>query len=261
MRAFQLAAGHRLRYHDLPGTRPGAGGDAARPLLLVHGLGCAGSCDYPRLAREPALAGRRLLLVDLLGFGFSDRPEGFGYAVEDHAAALAELLDGLDLPPLDLFGHSMGGAVAIVLATLRPERVARLALGEPNLVAGGGLFSRPIAAMAEAEWVARGHARTVRAAAAQGDPIWAGSAAAASPLAFHRGACSLVRGGAPAWLDQLAALRLPRAAIYGARSLPDADADRLTALGLPLHVVPEAGHSMAWENPAGLAEALAAALP
>jgi hypothetical protein len=36
---------------------------------------------------------------------------------------------------------------------------------------------------------------------------------------------------------------MPRAANYGAHSIPDADADRLAALGLPLHVLPDAGHS------------------
>jgi pimeloyl-ACP methyl ester carboxylesterase len=253
MHAFQLADGSLLRYHDLPGRPPA--------ILFVHGLGCAGSCDYPRVAREPALAGRRILLVDLLGFGFSDRPEGFGYAVEDHARALAELVDGLGLAPLDLFGHSMGGAVAIVLAGLRPAAVARLVVCEPNLVPGGGLFSRPIAAQPEGSYLAGGHAAAVRAAREQGHPIWSGSAAVASPLAFHRGAASLVRGAEPSWLAQLAALAIPRSAIYGARSLPDQDAGRLERLGLPLRVVAAAGHSMAWENPAGRAAAIAEALP
>ncbi|WP_204376858.1 hypothetical protein [Aquitalea pelogenes] len=51
-----------LRYHDLPGS--------GVPLLFVHGLGCAASSDFPRVAADPALAGRRRLLLDLLGAGF-----------------------------------------------------------------------------------------------------------------------------------------------------------------------------------------------
>lgn len=253
MRAFTLADGSILRFHDLPGLGP--------PLLFVHGLGCASSCDYPRVATEPALADRRRLLVDLLGSGFSDRPEAFGYTVEDHARTLAALVDGLGLAPVDLYGHSMGGAVAITLAALRPARVGRIVLCEPNLVPGGGFFSSPIAAQDEAVYARVGHALTVAAAREAGNVVWAGSLATTSPRAVHRGATSLVRGSSPTWLAQLAALALPRTGIYGARSLPDADAQRLESIGVPLLVVPEAGHSVAWENPSGLARAIAAALP
>ncbi len=95
-----------LRFHDL------AGSDA--PLVFVHGLGCASSCDYPAVAREPALASRRAILVDLLGSGFSDRPEDFEYTVAAHARVVVALLEALGVATCDLFGHSMGGAVAIV---------------------------------------------------------------------------------------------------------------------------------------------------
>ena len=72
-----------LRYHDIPGT--------GAPLIFIHGLGCASSCDYPRIASDPALVGRRMLLVDLSGSGFSDHPADFGYTVDDHARTVVEL--------------------------------------------------------------------------------------------------------------------------------------------------------------------------
>ncbi len=250
MRTFDLGPTlGRLRYHDLPG--------GGTPLLFLHGVGCASSCDYPRVAAEPALAGRRMLLLDLLGFGFSDRPAEFGYAVEDHARTVCALVDGLPLETLDLFGHSMGGAVAVVVAALRPERVRHLALGEPNLDPGGGFFSTPIAQMSEAEYVARGHAAAMRNTT---DPVWAGSMAAAAPVAVHRGCVSLLRGASPTWRELLAALTMPRTVIIGAHSLPDSDTERLPAIGVDVRIVSQAGHSMAWENPAGLAAAIAGAL-
>ena len=250
MRSFDLGEGlGRLRYHDLPG--------AGAPLLFVHGLGCASSCDYPRVAAEAALAGRRMLLLDLLGFGFSGRPADFGYSVEDHARTVARLVEGLRLESLDLFGHSMGGSIAVAVATLLPGRVRHLVLGEPNLDGGGGSFSRPIARQSEAEFVARGHAAVVRAAS---DPIWAGSVSVASPVAVHRGAVSLVRGATPSWREQLAALTMPRAVVFGANTLPHPDTERLPGIGVDVLVVPAAGHSMAWENPAGLARAVRSVL-
>jgi pimeloyl-ACP methyl ester carboxylesterase len=55
-----------LRYHDLPGS--------GTPLVFIHGLGCASSCDYPQVIADPALTGRRSILVDLLGSGYSTSP-------------------------------------------------------------------------------------------------------------------------------------------------------------------------------------------
>jgi len=253
MRAFELTGmSCRLRFHDLPGSDP--------PILFVHGLGCASSCDYPRIAADPALVGRRMLLVDLLGSGFSDRPKDFGYAVEDHAGTLGELIEGLSLSSLDLVGHSMGGAVAIVAATRNLKKVRRLVLSEPNLDPGGGAFSLPIAKQSEDDYIARGHVEAVLRAAAEGHTIWSASLLVSSPLAVHRGATSLVRGGRPSWRGQLEALPIPRTVIFGAKSLPDPDTERLPRIGVAVRIVKDAGHSMMWENPSGFAEAVRAAL-
>lgn len=240
-----------VRVHDLPGH--------GVPIVVVHGLGCASSCDYPGVVREAPLASRRVVLVDLLGSGFSDRPPDFAYTVAAHARVVEEVVDALEIPAVDLFGHSMGGAVAIEAATRLGVRARSLVLSEPNLDSGGGLFSRAIAAFAEAENVARGHEATAREAAATGDRVWAGSLATSASFAMHRAAVSLVRGGEPPWREQLLAHTARRTVLFGARSLPDADVERLRHQGLDVAVVPEAGHSMAWENPAGLAAAIARA--
>lgn len=253
MKALMLSDGSALRYHDLAGRGP--------PILFVHGLGCAGSCDYPAVARAPSLVDRRVVLVDLLGFGHSDRPAEFGYTVADHARALGELVDELAASgPLDLYGHSLGGSIAIVLAAARPERIRRLVVSEPNLRPGGGSFSRRIAEQPLAQYLAEGHLGMVQAERAAGNQVWAGCLAISDPVAVHRVAVDLVRGTSPTWFELLCGLQMPRAAIWGARSLPDPDAELLAAAALPLHVVPDAGHSMAYENPGALATALAAAL-
>lgn len=253
MRAFSPSPElGNLLYHRMPG--------AGVPVVYLHGLGCASSCDYPTIAADPALEHRPAILVDLLGFGFSDRPEAFGYRVEDHAETVAALVRHLGLVECDLFGHSMGGAVAIAAATLLGDRVRRLVLSEPNLDPGGGLFSSAIAAMSEADYVAHGHAETVAGARAGESPIWAASAGRASPLALHRGATSLVEGSDPTWRAQLYALPMPKTLIFGEATLPDPDWERLPRDGVSVDMVTNAGHSMAWENPAGVAAAIARAL-
>ena len=242
----------RLRYHDIPGN--------GAPLIFVHGLGCASSCDYPRVAGDPALAGRRMVLADLLGSGFSDRPDDFDYAVDSHARTIAALAESLGPGPVDLYGHSMGGAVAIAAATALGAKVRRLVLSEPNLDPGGGAFSRGIAAMAEADYVAHGHRNLARSSAATGNDVWAASLLVSAPRAVYRGAASLVAGGRPSWRDQLLRLAMPRTVLFGEQSLPQADAGALPAHGIAVGLVPAAGHAMAWQNPGGLAAALHRAL-
>jgi pimeloyl-ACP methyl ester carboxylesterase len=61
------------------------------PLVFVHGLGCASSCDYPAVARRAALAGLRVVLLDLPGYGFSDKPASSGYGIAAHAAEPAKI--------------------------------------------------------------------------------------------------------------------------------------------------------------------------
>jgi pimeloyl-ACP methyl ester carboxylesterase len=253
MKSFTLAADQAvIRYHDLPG--------GGTPLVFVHGLGSASSLEFPRVACDPALAGRRMVLIDLLGSGFSDRPAEFGYTVADHARTVATLVHHLSLDTFDLFGHSMGGAVAITIAGLIGERLRHLVVAEANLKPGGGLASRGIAAMSEADFVAHGHADLVRGARAEGNGAWAASVAISAPYAMHRVSMSLVAGTEPTWRAQLCALELPCTMIFGEASLPNADAESLPRDGVPLAIVPAAGHGMALENPSGLAAVIARAV-
>ncbi len=253
MHEFTLSGrAERVRFLDLPGEAPA--------VVFVHGLGCASSHDYPEVAAHASLASRRRLLVDLPGHGFSDRPDDFAYTVDAHAEVLAALLAAVAPGAYDLFGHSMGGAVAIALAARAGSRVRRLVLSEPNLDDGGGAFSRPVAARSEADYVARGHDAAVRAAVLGGTSDWAATMRAASPLAVHRSAVSLVAGASPTWRARLAAMTMPRTVLFGSRSLPDPDTERLREIGVAVRIVPEAGHAMANENPSALAEAIAASL-
>ncbi|MBJ9750136.1 alpha/beta fold hydrolase [Burkholderia cepacia] len=253
MKTFAIRNGQwGIRYHDLPGQ--------GIPTFFVHGLGCASSCDYPGVMAQPALSGHRAVLVDLAGFGFSDRPVDFSYTIQEHAGTIAALADHLALSSLNLFGHSMGGAVAIAASMQLGERVRHLVLGEPNLEPGGGFFSRKIAAMTEVEYVQAGHAALIAESAAGGSDIWAASMSASAPYAVHRSAVSLIEGSHPSWREQLHSMKMPRTVLFGARSLPDVDTERLPAEGVNVGIVENAGHSMAWENPAGLALAIRQAL-
>lgn len=242
----------RLRYQEFDGIGP--------PLLVLHGIGCASSFEYPRVAQAAALRGRHLLLVDLLGFGYSDHPGDFGYGISDHAAALADLVEARGFDAVRLFGHSMGGSVAIELADLLGTRVRNPVLAEGNLDPGGGQFSRPVAAMGEAAYLRDGHCDSIRASLAEGDDAWATTLQAALPLAVFRGAASLVAGGRPDWRQSFLGHPARKAFIFGEQSLSDPDAKALADAGVQVLIVRDAGHAMGIDNPEGLASAIAEAL-
>ncbi len=85
----------------------------------------------------------RNLFVDLPGHGISDRPEDFGYTLEEHTDALAAALDTAGVRGAELIAHGMGGSVAIVLGHRRPDLVSRLVLTEANLDWANSAMSSP----------------------------------------------------------------------------------------------------------------------
>jgi pimeloyl-ACP methyl ester carboxylesterase len=227
--------------------------------VFIHGLGGAGAADFAHIAAHPRLAGQRSVLVDLLGFAFSDRPREFSYSIRDHATTVAAVLDHLGLRATQVIGHSMGGTIAVVLAHTRPDLVSQLVVCEPNLLPGGGSSSRAIASYGEDEFVRSGYEVRLRAEHDQ-SPSYAACLRLADPLAVHRSATSLVELTTPPPIEMLNDLRIARTFILGGRNRSDADAQAAAAIDIPVREVPDAGHNMTLDNPDGFAAALAAAL-
>lgn len=100
------------------------GPPAAPPLVLLHALG-ESAADWDGVA--PAFARSwRVYAPDLRGHGRSDWPGD--YSLELMCADAADFLDALAPGRVDLIGHSMGGAVALLLAERHPDRIAGLVL-------------------------------------------------------------------------------------------------------------------------------------
>lgn len=200
------------------------------------------------------------MLLDLFGLGFRDKPVDFPYTIASHAAVVTEIVKKLGLKELHLFGHSMGGSVAIVAAQHLQHVLASLILSEPNLDVGGGVFSRGIAAYSEQDYCEVGYQQDIEQALASGNDVWAGSLSVSAAFAVYRAARSLVAGCSPSWREILSELTIPRTVLFGEHSLPDDDYDALPKLGITVARVVHAGHSMAWETPSGLASAIARSL-
>jgi len=112
--------GVRTNYHDL-----GEG----HPVLMIHGSGpgVSGFVNW-RLAMPELAKSSRVIVPDMLGFGYSARaPEG-EYSPERWVAQAVGLMNALGLEQTDIVGNSFGGALALMLAIQHPERVRRLVL-------------------------------------------------------------------------------------------------------------------------------------
>ncbi|MGW0362562.1 alpha/beta fold hydrolase [Streptomyces sp. NPDC002990] len=255
--------GDRIRWVELPGAeqqgREGGEG-AGPPRVYVHGLGATSPAYFAATATHPLLAGRRSLLVDLLGHGHSDRPETFSYTLEAHADALAAALTEAGAQGAELIAHSMGGAVAIVLADRHPQLVSRLVLVDANLdpiqptAAASG--SSGIASYTEEEFLAHGWAEVRDRAGAH----WWATMRLAGRTALYRSAVHLTAGTTPTMRQLLLRLQIPRSYL-----LPEADGPRpgtaaLQAAGVAVVAVPHCGHNIMLDNPDGFARTAAAAL-
>lgn len=132
------AGGYVTNYHDL-----GEG----FPVMLIHGSG-PGVTAWAnwRLVMPELAKSRRVIAPDMLGFGYSARPQQADYSRQRWVEHAIGLLDALAIEQVDLVGNSFGGALALALAIQHPQRVRRLVL------MGSVGVSFPLTAGLDAVW-------------------------------------------------------------------------------------------------------------
>jgi 4,5:9,10-diseco-3-hydroxy-5,9,17-trioxoandrosta-1(10),2-diene-4-oate hydrolase len=108
-------------------------------VILIHGSGPGANAHSNFFANYPAIAaaGYRVVMPDLIGYGYSSKPAGIDYSLDLFVSTLTELLDALQLQSYVLVGNSLGGAIAMKIALERPEKVTKLVLLGP-----GGIETR-----------------------------------------------------------------------------------------------------------------------
>lgn len=126
-----LPNGYRIHYLD-EGQGP--------VIVFLHGSG-SGACGYSNFkGNYPALvaAGYRVILPDLIGYGYSDKPADVEYPLSFFIECVKQTLDAIGVSKYTLVGNSLGGAIALGFALAHPQNVEKLVLMAP-----GGVEDQP----------------------------------------------------------------------------------------------------------------------
>jgi pimeloyl-ACP methyl ester carboxylesterase len=112
---------------------------ASRPVILVHGLLLSQEMHRP-LAEDLAARGNRVITVDLLGHGASDRPRDmWRYSMSIFGEQVIALMDHLGIEQAVVMGTSLGANTALEIASRAPERLRGMVIEMPVL--DNGLLS------------------------------------------------------------------------------------------------------------------------
>jgi pimeloyl-ACP methyl ester carboxylesterase len=256
-----LVDGYRLAYLD-EGIGP--------PVILIHGFG--GALWQWEHQQGSLAAGHRIVTLDLLGSGFSDKPD-IAYTPARLVESFRGFMDALNIPRASLVGNSMGAGVVIGMALTYPERVSRMVLigGFPDHVREkltSPLMQRAIDTWAPA-WLIKfgnrftglGVTRTVLTEMVH-DP------GLLTPTVVERSYRNRKRSGMigplldllthlPEWeagfATRLGEIRQPAMIVWGARDKvfpPQVGRDLASTVpNAMLELIPEAGHIPMWERP------------
>jgi pimeloyl-ACP methyl ester carboxylesterase len=151
--------GQRIAYTEYGGgpaalTAGGGRGRTARsapaggrPLILLHGLLLSQEMHRP-LAEDLAARGNRVITLDLLGHGRSDRPRDmWNYSMRTYGEEVVALMDHLQIEQAAVMGTSLGANAALEVAASHPERLRALVIEMPvldNGLLGSALAFTPL---------------------------------------------------------------------------------------------------------------------
>ncbi len=116
----------QMAYMDVAPTNAASG----QTVLLLHGKNFSGAYWEATITALTA-AGHRVIVPDQIGFGKSSKPTNVQYSFHELVRHTTALLDQLDVGPVTVVGHSMGGMLASRFAINHPERTAKLVLLNP----------------------------------------------------------------------------------------------------------------------------------
>lgn len=237
---------------------------APQSIVFIHGLGCTKEVFIEAFG-VPHFESYGLLVYDLPGFGNSSKPTDFKYGLEDQAEICGQLIETLGLKRIHLVGHSMGGAIALLLVDQIPPRILSLVNLEGNLIAEDCFLSREIIQYSLHNFCAAGLGEMIttlrrmsesRGIIRTGNRMFCEWFSRSDPSAIYRSSESLVRWSDSGRLIQkFRDLGIKRTYVFGE------DNGAMEVLGVlgkvPKIEIPNSGHLMMLDNPAAFYETLA----
>jgi len=113
------------------------------PVILIHGY-TSNLITWRFNIKELAARGLSVWSMDLPGFGYSDKPREFGYALTDYADFMADFMKAEGITKATLVGNAMGGSIAMMTYLKYPDLVDKLVLidsaGYPEEESGFFIF-------------------------------------------------------------------------------------------------------------------------
>ena len=121
----ECANGYRIHYLDE------GHGDA---VVFLHGSGpgASGFSNFKGNYQHLVAAGYRCLIPDLIGYGFSDKPDDVDHPLSFMVECIKQTLDVAGVEKCTVIGNSLGGAIALGLALQYPQLVQKLVLMAPG---------------------------------------------------------------------------------------------------------------------------------
>lgn len=119
-----LPDGMRMHYLDEGPAAKRHAAENGSTILAVHG-NPTWSFYYRSIATR-FRESNRVLAIDHIGCGWSDKPQDYSYTLAQHTSNLVQFLDRLDLQDLVLVVHDWGGAIGLGAAVQRPDRFAKI---------------------------------------------------------------------------------------------------------------------------------------
>ena len=108
---------------------------SGEPVLMLHGSGpgVSGTANW-KLNIGPLSAKFHVLAPDIVGFGDTERPDDIVYSLRSWTDHVWSFLDALGITKTAIVGNSLGGRIALQMATDHPDRISRMVLmGSPGV--------------------------------------------------------------------------------------------------------------------------------
>jgi pimeloyl-ACP methyl ester carboxylesterase len=236
-------------------------------IVFLHGLG-ASKISFKPCFELDSFKDYTLAAPDLPGCGESRWLDASSYTMEDQADIVLQWMGDMDLGPLTIVGHSMGGVIGIYLAEALGTRVTKFFNLEGNLTGRDCTFSGKIASLSMEAFEKRGLRQFKRTLEGfmQGDPspglkAYYKSISLCAPQALYLSAVSLVSESHKGRLkERFLNVSADKWYVFGERSMDPYRKRYLKYHHIPYFTVPKSGHFMMEDQPHLFSEMLLEAL-